>query len=116
MITQYTSTPGLRCPRCDRPEINEETQKLWIRGYKVEMGRGGWESECLVCNIWFLDDGTITEENYAREGDKCYDPEGNEYDLLYCKAHHRWFRAGFLCPKRRSINADKACKIERRVA
>jgi hypothetical protein len=106
-----TVEPGLHCPRCGRPEVNKATDKLFIRGYKVDMGRG-WESECLVCNIWFLDDGTITEEDYAEEGEKCYDDQGMEYPLVYCKVHYRWFRVGFECPRSKSLNPEKPCKVK----
>ena len=54
----------MECPNCGAPEVNEKTDLLNIRGYKVHI-EGEWWSECLACEestgglhtYWFTDGG-----------------------------------------------------------
>ena len=62
MDTVTVTVKDCWCPRCDSPEVNPDTQLLWIKGYKVQTdARHGWQSHCLRCHCWFAEDGqTVT--------------------------------------------------------
>lgn len=49
---------GPTCPQCGGAEVLLGGP---VRPFKVDMGRGGWESDCTACGLWFLPDGTVTE-------------------------------------------------------
>lgn len=62
MPQQLIVIDGLTCPNCGRPESNpDKPGHCFIRGFKVcASPERGWESECLVCCIWFDEDMIIT--------------------------------------------------------
>jgi len=60
------------CPRCRAPEVNPETDLLWIRGFKVDPGDGtGWNSHCLRCHCWF-DEGQTRVTEVCSLDCRCY--------------------------------------------
>ena len=48
------------CPRCGAPEVNPDTDKLFVRGFKVH-SHGKWQSHCMRCHIWFDEDDNVSE-------------------------------------------------------
>ena len=53
---------GPVCPECGSAEV---LLGGTVRPFKVDAGRGGWESNCDQrlggCGLWFLPNGTVTE-------------------------------------------------------
>ena len=54
------------CPTCNAPEMHPDGDKLLIRGYKVDVGRG-WESQCLVCAGYYNDNLEIQDLKFQPE-------------------------------------------------
>jgi hypothetical protein len=50
----------MKCPRCNAPEMNKATGRLFIRAYKI-MIDDQWESHCLHCGCWFNEVRQVTE-------------------------------------------------------
>lgn len=57
----------LTCPKCGAKEMHPDGDKLLIRGFKVNMGRG-WESQCLVCAGYYDKDLKVIDENARLPG------------------------------------------------
>lgn len=60
----------LQCPVHHVPEVNPDTDKLFIRAYKVTDGGHIW-SQCLICSGFYqIQDGAVVETPHNHNPNK----------------------------------------------
>lgn len=58
-----TVSKGPTCPECGGVEVLLGGP---VRPFKIDAGRGGWESNCADCKLWFI--GNKITEREDRQG------------------------------------------------
>ena len=56
---KYSSENQPFCLNCGAPEVNKETDLLFVRGYKVYDEDGTPWSHCMRCHVWFSERGEL---------------------------------------------------------